>query len=513
MEESDVIDNPYINNLAALHGIYKPDSHFRETKSLAQREKDLNKVVPSLEEAVRLSGLKNGMTISFHHHFRNGDCIVNKVVEKLAQMGFENLTIAASSLTDIHDALIPYIKNGVIGHIETSGMRGKLAEAISCGIMEKPVVFRSHGGRAYAIETGEMQIDVAFLGVPSCDPYGNANGYSRDNDTSIIFGSMGYAKVDAQYAKKTVLITNNLVPYPNIPFGIPESDVDYIVMVDEIGNPNEIMSGATRFTSNPKDLLIAQQAADVIEASGYFQEGFSMQMGSGGASLAVARFLRKKMIDKNIRSSFALGGITASIVDMHEEGLIKKILDVQSFDLTAAQSLKNNRFHQQISASYYASPSNLGTAVNQLDIVVLSALEIDINYNVNVLTGSDGMIRGAIGGHPDTAAGASMTIIVAPLIRGRIPTVVERVNTVVTPGNTVDVLVTDQGIAVNARRMDIKENLKQKGIRVCSIEELRDRAEKIVGIPKANAYEENVVGVVAYRDNTIIDLIQQIKQS
>jgi citrate lyase subunit alpha/citrate CoA-transferase len=155
----------------------------------------------------------------------------------------------------------------------------------------------------------------------------------------------------------------------------------------------------------------------------------------------------------------------------------------------------------------------LGTAVNQLDIVVLSALEIDINYNVNVLTGSDGMIRGAIGGHPDTAAGASMTIIVAPLIRGRIPTVVERVNTVVTPGNTVDVLVTDQGIAVNARRMDIKENLKQKGIRVCSIEELRDRAEKIVGIPKANAYEENVVGVVAYRDNTIIDLIQQIKQS
>jgi len=512
MKEIDVIGNPYINNLKGLHGIYEPSSHVKDTKALAQREKDLNKIVPSLEEAVKLSGLQDGMTISFHHHFRNGDCIVNQVVEKLAQMGFKNLTIAASSLTDIHDALIQYIENGVIGHIETSGMRGKLAEAISYGIMEIPVVFRSHGGRADAIERGEMQIDVAFLGVPSCDPYGNANGYSRDNDTSIIFGSMGYAKVDAQYAKKTVLITNNLVPYPNIPFGIPESDVDYIVIVDEIGNPNEIMSGATRFTTNPKDILIAQQAANVIEASGYFQDGFSMQMGSGGASLAVARFLRGKMIDQNIRASFALGGITASIVDMHEEGLIKKILDVQSFDLTAALSLKNNRFHQQISASYYASPSNLGTAVNQLDVVVLSALEIDINYNVNVLTGSDGIIRGAIGGHPDTAAGASLTIIVAPLIRGRIPTVVEKVNTIVTPGNTVDILVTDQGIAINDRREDLKENLKRMGIKFCSIHDLRYMAEKIVGVPKAIIYDEKVVGVVAYRDNTIIDLIHQIKQ-
>ena len=94
------------------------------------------------------------------------------------------------------------------------------------------------------------------------------------------------------------------------------------------------------------------------------------------------------------------------MVDMHEEGLIKKLLDVQSFDLRAAESLKNNHFHQQISASYYASPGNPGTAVNQLDFVILSALEIDTDFNVNVLTGSDGVIRGAIGGHPDTADGA-----------------------------------------------------------------------------------------------------------
>ena len=132
-----------------------------------------------------------------------------------------------------------------------------------------------------------------------------------------------------------------------------------------------------------------------------------MQMGSGGASLATARFLRQKMIDQNIHCRFALGGITGQIAAMHEEGLIDRILDVQSFDLDAAKSLKNNHFHHQISASYYASHM-VAAAVDQLDFVILSALEIDTDFNVNVLTGSDGVIRGAIGGHPDTAEGASL---------------------------------------------------------------------------------------------------------
>lgn len=503
---------PNMRELESLNYTFNIDTVVKDTKTLSQREHSDNKIVPNLEEAICLSGLKDGMTISFHHHFRNGDSIINMVVGKLAEMGFKDLVLAASSLTDIHAPLIEYIRNGVIRRIETSGMRGDLAEAVSDGLMNIPVVFRSHGGRAYALETGKLQIDVAFLGAPSCDSFGNANGYSRDNDAGISCGSMGYAKLDARYAKKVVLITNNIVPYPNAPFGIPESDVDYIVKVDSIGDPAGIMSGATRYTSNPRDLLIAKTAADVIEGSGFFQDGFSMQMGSGGASLAVARFLRDKMIAKNIRSNFALGGITGQIVEMHEEGLIKKILDVQSFDLKAAASLKNNRFHQQISASYYASPGNLGTAVNQLDIVVLSALEIDTDYNVNVLTGSDGIIRGAIGGHQDTAAGASVSVIVAPLIRGRIPTVVNQVNTIVTPGKTVDILVTDRGVSVNPIRKDLIHNLHSAGIELCRIEDLRDQAEQIVGKPDPIEYTDKVVGVVTYRDGSVLDIIRQVKR-
>jgi len=185
---------------------------------------------------------------------------------------------------------------------------------------------------------------------------------------------------------------------------------------------------------------------------------------------------------------------------------------MQSFDLIAANSLKNNRFHQQIDASYYASYRNRGAAVNQLDFVVLSALEIDTDFNVNVLTGSDGVIRGAIGGHPDTAAGASLAVGVAPLTRGRIPSIVKRVNTIVTPGSVVDVIVTDQGIAVNPARPDVKEKLEAAGISVTTIEKLRERCERIVGIPEPIKYKDKIVGISMYRDNTAIDLIRQIDE-
>ncbi|MDR1251141.1 MAG: citrate lyase subunit alpha, partial [Treponema sp.] len=245
-------------NLQGLNGTFAADRLERDHRTLSQRESSHNKIVPNLEEAVKLCGLKNGQTISFHHHFRGGDYIVNMVLDKLAEMGFKDLVLAASSLTDCHTPLVKHIQNGVISRIETSGLRGKLADEISRGLMDIPVVFRSHGGRAYAIQSGELAIDVAFLGAPSCDPFGNANGYSRENDEGVKCGSMGYAKCDAQYAKKTVIITNNIVHFPNVPFGIPESDVDYIVKVDAIGDPAGIMSGATRFTTNPKELVMAE---------------------------------------------------------------------------------------------------------------------------------------------------------------------------------------------------------------------------------------------------------------
>ena len=487
-----------------LHGTYKPSTAAKDGKG--------SKEVASLEEVVKLCGLKDGMTISFHHHFRSGDRLVEWVIDSLADMGFSDLTVLASSLPGGHTDLIRHLQSGVIRRMESSGIHGALGEAISNGVMEQPVVFRSHGGRALAIADGDTPIDIAFLSAPSSDPMGNANGYSPDDDDGMMCGSMGYAQVDAQYAKKTVIITNNLVPYPNTPYSISQQWVDYVLVPDvKIGEPSGIMQGTTRSTFNPKELLIAQKTAQVIENSGYFYDGFSMQMGSGGAPLAAAGFLRRSMKNRGIKASFALGGITGTIVQMHEEGLIGRLLDVQSFDLKAAESLRKNKFHRQISALYYASAIPRGAAVDQLDFVILSALEVDLNFNVNVLTGSDGIIRGALGGHADTAAGASLTVIATPLTRGRIPCIVDKVLTISTPGQTVDIVVTDQGIAVNPLRTKLIQRLADAGIKTLSIEELKQKAIKLTGVPEPVPFTDKVVGLVAYRDNTLLDTIYQTK--
>ena len=378
--------------------------------------------------------------------------------------------------------------------------------------MEHPVVFRSHGGRGEAIASGELHIDVAFLGASSSDPLGNACGYSRSPNAKSICGSLGYALPDAHYADKVVILTDDLVTYPNTPNSISEHDVDFVVEVDSVGDSSKIASGAIRDTKNPRDILLAKQAAKVIVNSGYFKEGFSIQTGSGGASLAAVKYIRQSMIDQGIKASFALGGITAHMVKMHEEGLIERLIDVQSFDKVAAESLKNDPTHKEVASYEYASMHEEGSATHCLDIVILSALEVDVHFNVNVLVGSDGIIRGAVGGHPDTAEDSALSIIVCPMLRGRIPCIVDEVTTLITPGRTVDVVVTEYGIAVNPLRPDIAERMRQAGLPLVTLEELRDRALSIIGTPAPLPFGDKVVGVVLNRDGSVQDVIKNIEE-
>lgn len=473
----------------------------------ARKPRDL-KLCDSLQEAVRRSGLQDGMTISFHHAFRGGDLTLNQVMETLAAMGFRNLTLASSSLTDCHAPLVEHIRHGVVSRIYTSGLRGPLADAVSRGLLAEPVQIHSHGGRVNLIESGELKIDVAFLGVPACDEFGNANGYSGE----ACCGSLGYARVDAEAAGTVVLLTEQLVPYPHHPASLAQDRVDLIVQLERVGDADKIGADATRMTSNPRELLIARRAAEVIAGSGYFTEGFSLQTGTGGASLAVTRFLEDKMRARGIRAAFALGGITSTMVDLHEKGLIGKLLDVQSFDRAAATSLARNPRHIEISANQYANFSSKGASVDRLDVVVLSALEIDTGFNVNVLTGSDGVLRGASGGHCDTAAAARLAIIVAPLVRGRIPTLVEQVTTCVTPGSSIDILVTDHGIAVNPARPELAQRLREAGLEVVSIDWLRARALQLTGELQPIAFTDKVVAVVRYRDGSVIDVVHQVAE-
>ncbi|MGU3412318.1 citrate lyase subunit alpha [Enterobacteriaceae bacterium C34A] len=472
-----------------------------------QKPRD-RKLCASLEEAIRRSGLQDGMTISFHHAFRNGDLTLNQVMDVIAGMGFKNLTLASSSLSDCHAPLVEHIRNQVVTRIYTSGLRGPLAEAISRGLLAEPVQIHSHGGRVHLVESGELNIDVAFLGVPSCDPFGNANGFTG----KACCGSLGYAKVDAENARQVVLLTETLLPYPHTPASLSQDRVDFVVQVAQVGDADKIGADATRMTSNPRELLIARSAADVVVNSGFFKNGFSLQTGTGGASLAVTRFLEDKMRQRNVQAAFALGGITSTMVDLHEKGLIQTLLDVQSFDRAAAESLTRNPNHIEISANEYANWGSKGASVDRLDVVVLSALEIDTQFNVNVLTGSDGVLRGASGGHCDTAVAAAVSIIVAPLVRGRIPTLVDQVTTCVTPGSSVDILVTDHGIAINPARPELADRLKNAGLKVVSVEWLRERAEILTGQPHPIEFTDRVIAVVRYRDGSVIDVVHQVKE-
>ena len=467
-----------------------------------------SKLTESIAKALKDCGAKSGMTFSFHHHLRDGDYVVNMVMKSaIEELGLTDLTIAATSLGAAHDPVAGYIEQGRVIGIQTSGIRGRIGEVVSAGRLKTPAVIRSHGGRPRAIEGGEVHIDIAFIAAPTSDCMGNCRGIGGKSNC----GSLGYAMTDAKYADHVVVITDCLVDFPNMPASVEAIDVDSVVVVGSIGDSRKIASAAARISQNPRDLMRAENVAKVIASTPYFKDGFSFQTGVGGPSLAANLFLEKYMDERNIKMGWAIGGICGPMVELLKKGKVGKVIDVQDFDLDGVNSINQTPGHFEMSASQYANPANKGAFVNKLDYVVLAALEIDTGFNVNVLTGSDGVLRGAPGGHPDTAAGSKCCIIVTPLIRGRMATVCEHVVTVTTPGDCVDVLVTDYGIAVNPTRPDLAACLDAAKIPHVTIEELKEKAYSLVGRPDDLEWEDQVVAVLEARDGTILDVVRKIK--
>ncbi len=468
-----------------------------------------SKLIGSIHEAIVKCGVRDGMTLSFHHHFREGDYVLNTVMQEIHDMGIRGLTLCASSLGKANDAILPFIEDGTITSIYSSGVRGKIGEAISNGKLKNIAVMYSHGGRVRAIEEGRIHIDVAFIGAPTADEYGNLRAVGGKSDCGVL----SYAYADAQYADRVVAVTDTLVPFPNIPASISMVNVDYVCVIDEIGNPAKIASGAAKPTTDLRKQMMAKYCSDFVAASPYFKDGFVYQTGVGGASIASTIYLAEEMRRSGIHMSLGLGGIATPMVRLMEEGLIDKLVDTQDFDLGAVQSIREHPDrHIEISGSEYANPMNKGAYVNKLDFVILAALEVDTHFNCNVITDSTGMITGAQGGHPDTAAGAKCTIVITPLIQGRSPAVCTDVTTVTTPGETVDVIVTDYGIAVNPARPDLFEAAEKCGAPVYTIEQLRDIAYSIVGVPEKIQFDERVVGIVEARDGTIMDVVRKRKE-
>ena len=468
---------------------------------------DHDKMVKDIHEALVKCHAHDGMTVSFHHHFRDGDLVVCMVMKEIQKMGLKDITISASSLGKAHDDLVPMIEDGTITNIESSGVRGKIGEAISHGKLKGLATMRSHGGRVRALVTGETHVDIAFIGAPTCDEYGNCRGIGGKTNCGVL----SYSYVDGNQADYVVAITDCLVPFPNYPAHISMTKVDYVCVVDQIGIPEKIATGAAKPTTDQRKLLMAEYCTQVVANTPYFKDGFSYQTGVGGASIASTISLTKIMKERNIKMGFGVGGLTKPMCDLLDDGMVRILLDTQDFDLDAVNNVKNPN-HHRISAGAYANPMNKGAFVNKLDYVILAALEVDTHFNCNVVVGSDGVITGAQGGHPDTAQGAKCTIVIAPLLQGRIPAICTDVTTVTTPGESVDIVVTDYGVAVNPARPDLLEALQKADcVPLKTIEELRDIAYSIVGEPEKVQFGDRVVGIIEARDGTIMDVVREVK--
>ena len=260
----------------------------KERTLIPEKEKSENVVylhsIPSLFDELKIT---DGMTLSFHHHLRNGDYVFNMVMEEIKRRNLKNIHLAPSAIFPNNQGLSELIENSNVTNITTNYLNGPVAETIGQGKMQGLLIMDTHGGRARAIESGDLKIDVAILSTPAVDHLGNGNGIEGPSAC----GSLGYAISDLKYAKKVVLVTDYVIDsLKRVDF--PNEYVDYVVKLDKIGDPKGIVSGTTKITKDPIGLKIARNTVKLLDELGFIKEGLSMQTGAGGTSLAVAQYVK-----------------------------------------------------------------------------------------------------------------------------------------------------------------------------------------------------------------------------
>ncbi|MBI5650499.1 MAG: citrate lyase subunit alpha [Chloroflexi bacterium] len=474
-------------------------------RSCAQYAPDGNKVAPSLIEALRRAGLRDGMTISSHHHFRDGDLLMSQVFASAKVLGVRDLVWYPTAVFPCHAPLLAYLDAGTIHHVEGS-LHAAFGRYASLGKMRGAAVLRSHGSRYRSIQDGDTRIDIAIIAAPAADAFGNCSGVGG----RAACGPLGFALADSQYADHVIAVTDTLVPFPCVPWHIQGNYVDQVVVVDQVGDPAKIVSGTTQITKSPDQLLIAESAAQFVRDAGIMRQGFSFQAGAGGISLAFTIFLGAMMRATNTKARFIRGGSVRPLVELLNEGLTDYILDGQSFDLDGVRSLRDHPAHIATSPFTSYSYHGKGNFASLLDCIVLGATEVDVDFNANVVTHSDGYLLHGIGGWQDGLF-ARCTILTLPTFRDRIPVIRERVTTLCGPGELIDVIVTERGIAINPRRQDLLDALSGSKLPVRSIHDLKAEVEAICGgAPQSARVGDQTIGVVTWVDGTIIDSIKRV---
>ncbi|MBT5732971.1 MAG: citrate lyase subunit alpha, partial [Lentimicrobiaceae bacterium] len=294
-----------------------------------------------------------------------------------------------------------------------------------------------------------------------------------------------------------------------IPWQIQGNYVDFVVKVDKVGLPEKIISGTTQITKSPDRLLIAEITADFCEKTGLIYDGFSYQAGAGGTALSIGNYFGDILRKNNWKARFIRAGSNQYPVELLEEGLVEYILDGQTFDLEGVRSMRENPNHVNTSPFTSYNFHSKGNFAQLVDIVVLGATEIDVDFNANVVTHSDGYLLHGIGGWQNCLA-AKTTIMPIPLFRDRIPVIRDRVTTLCAPGELIDVIVTERGIAINPLRKDLIQKARVSGIELKTIYQLKEEAEKICGVPEEVKLSDEIVSVIKWVDGTVIDSVKKV---
>ncbi|MFW3146651.1 MAG: citrate lyase subunit alpha [Thermoplasmatota archaeon] len=487
----------------------------REIGRIARHRKPGDsKLLSSIDDAIKWSGLEDGMTISFHHHLRNGDSIVNLVLDRIMRRNIKGLRLFPSALFPVHEPVVDRLKDGTLASIEGS-MNGPVGRYVSLGNMEGTAILRSHSGRARAIAQGDVRIDVAFIAASCSDHLGNCNGMRGPS----AFGPMGFAHADALFADKSILITDNIVDFPCNPISIPGTNIDKIVKIDSIGDPGGILSGSLMITNRPDHLRIVDLTMKTMDAMGLLKDGFAFQAGAGGISLALTKYISDLFREKGMIASYANGGTTRYLVEMLHNGNLKNLLTGQCFDLESIRSLLEDDAHQEICVDQYSNIHGGATSTEVEQAAFLGATEVDVDFNVNVNTHSDGYLLHGIGGHQDVAYGSQLTFITIPLARKGNPIIRDEVITITTPGELIDVVVTEKGLTVNTektrprfreRNQDIEKACIKAGLPVHSMDELRKMAQKDGPDETFPDLGDRVVALIEYIDGSVLDKVMNV---
>jgi citrate lyase subunit alpha/citrate CoA-transferase len=240
------------------------------------------------------------------------------------------------------------------------------------------------------------------------------------------------------------------------------------------------------------------------------RNGFSFQAGAGGISLAFVSYLKQMMKAAGVKARFVRGGSTRYLVELLEEDLTDYILDGQTFDLSGVQSMASNPRHVATSPFTSYNFHGKGSFASLVDAVVLGATEVDADFNANVVTHSDGRLLHGIGGWQNCLA-AGCTILAVPSFRDRIPVIVDQVTTLCGPGELIDVVVTERGIAINPRRQDLLDAVKSSKLPIRPLREIKAEVERICGgKPQRLQHGVRPVAIVKWVDGTVLDSVWQV---